>query len=194
MIGVNLGIPLERACLPEVRMNEHQIEPNRWPATMMDDSPTLFPIERAEFIKQSDVAAERLHDWNGMGLLSFDVHDSDRLEEWHQAEVAIVRSVLEAGLKPSTVAALFESLPKPYRYDPRRLCYNVALRTWHMIPSQSYEEIQDAVREDLISDMSETADAYIEELADEGDVDTLEALLTAVAAALKRAKSVDVGD
>ena len=108
-----------------------------WPPVPMDDSPTLFPMYRSEFSNQSGVADERLRDWYQLGLLSFDASDVRQLEDCHLAEVQTVSSLLEAGQPPEAVQAMLASLPKPYRYDPRRLCYNFFLKTWQMVPSQS---------------------------------------------------------
>jgi len=159
-----------------------------WQPVPLDDSPTLFPIDPPEFLKLAGVSAERLHDWTAAGWLSFDFDEAPRLEEFHLAEVHVVRGVLDSGLKAEAPREMLEALPRPYRYDLRHLCYNFHTRSWHSLPSRSMDEIEDDIRDRLMADIGGTVDEYIADLATEGDVDSLEELRDQLAAAIERAR------
>lgn len=171
-------------------MTSDRNENDPWKPCPMDDSPTLFPIRQPfgqpGFLDACGVSAQRLHDWASAELLSFDFSEAGQLEESHLAEVHVVRSILEGGLRPATANAMLASLPKPFRYDPNRLCYNFHLRRWQMLPSRTVEQIEEEARSE--HEPSETVETYIEELATEGDVAALEELWATLEAALKRAR------
>jgi hypothetical protein len=160
-----------------------------WDPEALDDSPTLFPMRRLEFVRAAQVAKAKLQKWHAAGWLSFDPSAMDVFEEFHLAEVQIVSSLAASPLKPGTWPEMLRSLTKPYRYDPRRLCYNFHLRRWQMLPSKTSDEITAAAREKLEAELEAEIDAYIDKLADDGDVDTLVALLAKLTAAIQRTRA-----
>ena len=169
-------------------MTSDRNENDPWQPCPMDDSPTLFPMSfgRSEFLDACGVSEQRLHDWASAGLLSFDFSEAEQLEEFHLAEVHVVRSILEGGLRPVTANAMLASLAKPFRYDPRRLCYNFHSRRWQMLPSRTVEQIEDEAHSEY--EPSEAVEMYIEALVTEGDVATLDEHMASVEAALRRAR------
>lgn len=175
-------------------MNQLTNEGIPWAPVLMVDSPTLFPMDRSDFLSQCIVNEDRMRDWYRLGLLSFDINAMDHFEDCHLAEVQIVSNLLEAALPPEVVEELLSSLPKPYRYDPRRLCYNFFLKTWQMVPSQSIEQIREEVQNELDCEISEQVDTYIDELAEEGDVETLEAFRVQLVAKITQAESTDTAE
>lgn len=161
---------------------------NAWTPAPLDGSPTLFPMRRLEFLRAAKVSKAKLQKWHAAGWLSFDPSAMDKFEEFHLAEVQIVSSLAEGPLKPGTWPELLKSLPNPYRYDPKRLCYNFHLRQWQMLPSRTPDEVEAEVREELESEFEAEIDGHIDKLADDGDVDGLVELLAKLTAAIQRAR------
>lgn len=158
-----------------------------WKPVPMPSDATLFPMRRLEFLRAAKTTKAKLQKWHAAGWLSFDSSALDKFEEFHLAEVQIVGSLAEGPLKPGTWSEMLKPLAKPYRYDPKRLCYNFHLRRLQMLPSQTPDEIEAEVREQVEAEMESEIDAHIDKLADDGDVDALVALLAKLTTAIQRA-------
>lgn len=114
------------------------------------------------------------------GWLSFDPASTAQLDEAQEYELRFLGSLVVAGCEPYFLKQLLESLHKPYCYQTGEIYFDWYARRWRMLPKP--EPIPD--REVIFS-------SWVEELAEEEDIESLQQLAAQIEDALRACANAD---
>lgn len=114
------------------------------------------------------------------GWLSFDPATTAQLDEAQESELRFLGSLVVTGCEPDFLKQLLESLHKPYRYRIGEIYFDWYERRWRMLPKP--EPIPD--REVIFS-------SWLEELAEEEDIESLQQLAAQIEDALRACANAD---
>lgn len=104
------------------------------------------------------------------GWLSFDPDNTPALDEAQEQELRFVGSLVARGCDPAMLRRLLHGLTKPYSYRSDRMYYDWASGSWRLLPGADPESI---------------CSAWIDELKEQGDRETLSDLAWKIKRALK---------
>lgn len=126
---------------------------------------SLFARPIEEVLFELRVSMDELRRWKARGWIGFDAHKGRKCSDEETAQIELVRGVVRSGLPDAQVRILLDQLPRPCWSDPRRLTYSFVFGWVEGIPPATIEEVLD-----------EHADAWLESLASEGELERLKQL------------------
>ena len=145
----------------------------RRPSSLQIVQRTLFPESVDSVLAQLRVSQKELNEWHENGWVSFDAQTTEKLEPHQQDEVWFVRDVLRQGLPIAWVDNLLNELPRPMNFGPHRIAYSFTYG-W-VIADETPESVTE-----------ETFDEWLDEKANDEDVDGLKAARERINALLEQ--------
>jgi len=152
-----------------------------WDTPRQIMEPTLFPEPTAKALAWLRVSIDDCSRWRDRGWLTFDPDVAATLDAPRLNELEFVRDIARFGLTDAQVDELVKGLAKPYAYDPRVVAYSFALG-WVQCPRYEEPPPPDEVIEEHLGD-------WFDELAEAGDVERLQEVISMARAALARCES-----
>jgi hypothetical protein len=89
--------------------------------------------------------------------VSFDIMKAPTVETSQINEIVFVRDLVRSGLPDAYIKMLFDKLPKPFAYDPKRIAWSFSLG-WVLAVSQS----------DPLENVGPCLNEWLEQLAEDG--------------------------
>jgi hypothetical protein len=146
---------------------------------------TLFPFALDDLVADASVSNEEIREWHEQGLLSFGP-DEAAYQDFHLAELEFVAAIMRAGLSRAMVKTLLGKLAKPYRYNPRLVCYNFLLGQWRQLPSQSEDELRERHFEEFQTDFLQHLETYLDGLVEASEGLSVEDVYDRVRMAMRK--------
>lgn len=115
------------------------------------------------------------HDW-----LSFHPDEVREIDARQLAELAFLGSLVSAGCESSLLTRLLGDLRRPFSYEASEIYFDWETQSWKMLP------VEDPIEPEAVFEL------WIDELAEQGDVDTLAERAERVEAARARAAEAAV--
>ncbi len=113
------------------------------------------------------------------GFLSFDPATAKTLQEEKEAELLFLGSLVSAGCDEQMLKHLLRGLEKPYQYQLNMIYYDWTAQAWRLIP-----RLESFDRDELVQE-------WLDELSEEGDIETLRSIEGSLQAAIKAASEAD---
>ncbi len=153
----------------------------RWPRQGRLFNPLASELTRDLGIGAAEVAA-----WMQAGLLSYDPRSRERLSEVEEAELTFVTAIARSGLSYEALRRALAQLERPYAYWPSDVLWDFGQGKWRYVPGEIGSAVADAVEEALAAQSEEQTEGHISRLVEEGDLDSLRALLDRVQEAISQ--------
>ena len=124
---------------------------------------SLFAEPLVDVLVALRVSPDDLARWHKFGWVSFGPDRTEHMEESDVDEVRFVRDVARSGLSDAFIDRLFGELSRPMNFDPDAVAFSFAHGWVRVAPVPEPEA-------------AEVVDLWLEELAEAGDKDRLQAL------------------
>lgn len=149
-----------------------------WEKPTRETQPTLFPEPTPTALASLRVSTDDCDRWRRAGWLSFDCRHVPKLDATEIYELEFIRDLVRSGLSDGQINEILKDLPKPYAYNPRVVAYNFTLG-WVQAPVVlEIPEPEDVIDEHL--------EPWVDSLAEDGDRERLDQLLSLVQQAIGR--------
>jgi hypothetical protein len=155
-----------------------------------DDSPEAARSSRGQQLLFSTFARQVCGDiglnwWAAVklwddGWLSFDPVTTAQLDEAQESELRFLGSLIAAGCEPDFLKRLLDTLHKPYSYAIGEIYFDWYARRWRMLPKPK----PTPDREVIFS-------SWVEELAGEEDIESLQQLAAQIEDAMRACTNAD---
>ena len=138
---------------------------------------TLFIATQEEFIAEVFVSADEMGSWHRKGWLSFDPLTLVRYDESERVEVLFLKGLAHSGLSDAMINRMLSSLDKPYCYGPSTTFFSFCEDRWISLPPER--------------DQADVTSAYLNDLIEAQDWDTLRGLQGKISQALEDAEDTN---
>lgn len=135
--------------------------------------PTLFKRSLKEFLKETGVDINELHQWFELGWLSFDPKIQKVYDDKEYNEVMFIKELVRLGLPKEKIIYLLSQLEKPYCYSYNDVYWDFNKNEWKEFSQVINEYLDNNIREVV----TENLDSYLEDLSEERDKDELERII-----------------
>jgi hypothetical protein len=142
---------------------------------------TLFSRPTLEALAEMKVSPDDLLRWHSMGWISFNLKETDVIEQPQEDEVRFVRNLARSGLSDAQINHLLQELPKPYSFYGEPAFH---FEYGWIVPSVPS-------REDPFDVVSENVDDWLEDLANDGKTARLEELASKINELLDQGETAD---
>ena len=125
---------------------------------------TLFPEDVHEVLARLKISPDDLARWDQNEWVSFDSNTTHLLGPEQIHEIIFVRDLVRSGLPDAFLKVLLEQLPKPLAVDPNQIAFSFT-HGW-VLPAFTREP-------DLWEHIEENVEAWLDQLAEDGQNDRL---------------------
>lgn len=135
--------------------------------------PTLFKRSLKEFLKETGVDINELHQWFGLGWLSFDPKIQKVYDDKEYHEVMFIKGLVRLGLPKEKIIYLLSQLEKPYCYSYNDVYWDFNKNEWSEFSQVIDKYLDDNMHEIVANNLG----AYLKDLFEQGDKDELEKII-----------------
>ena len=135
--------------------------------------PALFKRSLKEFLKETGVDINELHQWFELGWLSFDPKTQKVYDDKEYYEIMFIKGLVRLGLPKEKIIYMLSQLEKPYCYNHNDVYWDFNKNEWTEFSQVIDKYLDDNMHEIVVNNLG----AYLEDLAEQGDKDELEKII-----------------
>lgn len=142
---------------------------------------TLFSRPTGEALAEMKVSPDDFQRWHSMSWISFNLKETDVIEQPQENEVRFVRNLARSGLSDAQINHLLQELPKPYSFYGEPTFHFEYGWIVPSVPSGGYP----------FDVVSKNLEVWLEDLANDGNTERLEELASKISELLGQEETAD---